>query len=72
MACPFDPQEQTFMGPTLHIGFCQDRKSQFLFNQVRVPPPDHRSRRSENQPRQMIELDILYSRAEQVGGYGKG
>jgi hypothetical protein len=50
---------------------CQTRKSQFLFNQVRV---QHRTTGvgTANRPRQMIEFDVLHSRAEQVGGYGKG
>jgi hypothetical protein len=66
------PNEQTSSAKPVTSERCQDRKSQFLFNQVRVPAPDHRNRRSANRPRQMIELDVLHSRAEQVGGYGKG
>jgi hypothetical protein len=69
---PLYPQHRTSAKRAGTSVSCQDRKSQFLFNQVRVPAPDHTSRRSANRPRQMIELDVLHSRAEQVGGYGKG
>jgi len=59
-------------GQTGHVRFVSRPEVAILVQSGARAARDHRSRRSANRPRQMIELDVLHSRAEQVGGYGKG